>query len=142
MHDIAPCPRLHWALPLTPGLTDALASLKQRRRGHDRGQVLTHLAVAIADGATRVTDIDILGRQPAVFGPVASVATTWRTLEALDAVAPARAAARRRAGAAGLDPGFYVIDLDGTLVTAHPRRKGPPRPINAALAAYPARQLV
>jgi len=38
--------------------------------------VLTQLAVAIADGATQVTDIAVLGRKPAVFGPVASVATT------------------------------------------------------------------
>jgi len=38
--------------------------------------VLTPLVGAIADGATQVTDIAVPGRQPAVFGPVASVATT------------------------------------------------------------------
>ena len=97
MHRTTSRPRLHWAtgddpivthvgarllcdladtLGLTHGLTDALVSLKQRRRGHDRGQVLTHLAVAIADGATRLTDLAVLAQQPELFGPVASVATT------------------------------------------------------------------
>jgi hypothetical protein len=163
MHPTTPHPRVHWTigddriathvgarllcdradtLGLTPGLSDALAPLKQRRRGHDRGQVLTHLAVAIADGATRVTDIDVLGRQPAVFGAVASVATTWRTLEALDAsaqdaVGRARAAARRRAWAAGLDPGFYVVDIDGTLVTAHSEKEGAAPTYKRGFGFYP-----
>jgi hypothetical protein len=129
-------------LGLTAGLSDALAGRKQRRRGHDRGQVLTHLAVAIADGATRLTDLDVLARQPAVFGPVASVATAWRTLadldaDALDAVAQARAAARRRAWAAGLDPGFYVVDIDGTLVTAHSEKEGAAPTYKRGFGFYP-----
>jgi hypothetical protein len=97
MHRTTSRPRLHWAtgddpivthvgarllcdladtLGLTHGLTDALVSLKQRRRGHDRGRVLTHLTVAIADGATRLTDLAVLARQPDLFGPVASVTTS------------------------------------------------------------------
>ncbi len=36
----------------------------------------------------------------------------------------ARAEARRRAWEAGADPGFYVIDIDGTLVTAHSEKEG------------------
>jgi hypothetical protein len=59
-----------------------------------------------------------------LFGEVASVSTAWRTLRAVDEaaleqIASARAKARARAWAAGMDPGFYVIDIDGTLVTAH-----------------------
>lgn len=86
---------------LTRGLSEALAPLKQRRRGHDRGQVLTHLAVAIADGATTVSDIAVLRHQPDLFGRVASAPTVWRTLttlteEPLTRIAAARAAARRR----------------------------------------------
>ena len=55
--------------------------------------------------------------------------TAWRTLEAidgaaLDRIAQARAAARRRVWAAGADPGFYVIDLDGTLITSHSDKAG------------------
>ncbi len=36
----------------------------------------------------------------------------------------ARAAGRRQAWAAGADPGFYVIDIDATLVTAHSEKEG------------------
>ena len=70
----------------------------------------------------------MLRDQPQLFGEVASLATAWRTLEAIDdaalaRIASARAAARRRAWAAGADPGFYVIDIDATLVTAHSEKE-------------------
>jgi DDE family transposase len=108
-------------LGLSEGLSKAMAPTKKRRRGHDRGRVLVDLAVAVADGATTLSDLRVLLGQPQLFGEVASVSTAWRTLEAVDdaalaRIALARAAARRRAWAAGMDPGFYVIDLDGTLV--------------------------
>ena len=64
---------------LTAELTKALAPLKQRRRGHDRGAVLAQLAVAIADGATTLSDLAILRHQPDLFGSVASTATLWHT---------------------------------------------------------------
>jgi len=113
---------------LTDELSVAMAPTKQRRRGHDRGEVLVDLAVAVADGATSISDLRVLSDQPALFGEVASVATAWRTLEAIDdaalgRIAAARAAARRRAWAAGMDPGFYVIDIDGSLVTAHSEKE-------------------
>ena len=116
-------------LGLGHGLSAAMAPTKKRRRGHDRGQVLVDLAVAIADGATTISDLRVLADQPALFGDVASVPTTWRTLEAIDAaaqerIASARARARAEAWAAGLDPGFYVIDLDATLVGAHSEKEG------------------
>jgi hypothetical protein len=116
-------------LGLRHGLSAAMAPTKKRRRGHDRGQVLVDLAVAIADGATTISDLRVLADQPALFGDVASVPTTWRTLEAIDAaaqerIASARAKARAQAWAAGLDPGFYVIDLDATLVGAHSEKDG------------------
>jgi hypothetical protein len=108
-------------LGLQAGLSHALAPTKQRRRGHDRGRVLVDLAVALADGATTLSDIRVLADQPAVFGSVASVATVWRTLAALDAAAQDRIA---QAWAAGLDPGCYVSDIDGTLLTAHSEKEG------------------
>ena len=116
-------------LGLRQGLSEAMAPTKKRRRGHDRGQVLVDLAVAIADGATAISDLRVLSDQPGLFGEVASVPTTWRTLEAIDAatfecIAAARAEARAEAWAAGLDPGFYVIDLDATLVGAHSEKEG------------------
>ena len=116
-------------LGLTDGLSVAMAPTKQRRRGHDRGEVLADLAVAIADGATTITDLRVLANQSSLFGEVASTATTWRTLEAVDddalaRIATARAEARRGAWEAGMNPGFYVIDIDGTLVNAHSDKEG------------------
>ncbi|MDI3313933.1 MAG: IS1380 family transposase [Mycobacterium sp.] len=110
-------------LGLTEGLSAAMAPTKKRRRGHDRGRVLTDLAVAIGDGATAISDLRVLADQPDLFGQVASVATAWRTLEAVDTdalarIQTARAAARAAAWATGADPGWYVIDIDGVLIEA------------------------
>ena len=126
----------------TADLSAALSGLKQRQRGHDRGQVLLQLAVAIADGATTLSDIAVLRHQPALFGAVASTPTVWRTLEALTAeplarVATARATARQRVWAAGLDPGFSVIDIDGTLVTAHSDKEGAAPTYKRGYGFYP-----
>jgi hypothetical protein len=113
---------------LTDELSVAMAPTKKRRRGHDRGEVLCDLAVALADGAMSITDIRVLSDQPSLFGEVASAPTVWRSLEAIDEetlerIAAARAAARKRAWAEGMDPGFYVIDIDGTLVDAHSEKE-------------------
>lgn len=115
-------------LGLTEQLSAAMAPTKARRRGHDRGEVVVDLAVALADGATSISDLRVLSDQPGLFGEVASVPTAWRTLEAMDdgaleRIAVARAEARKAAWAAGLDPGFYVIDIDGTLVDAHSEKE-------------------
>jgi len=114
---------------LTSALSVAMAPTKQRRRGHDRGEVLVDLAVAIADGSETISDLAVLRDQPALFGEVASHPTVWRTLKAIDGdaverIKTARAEARRRAWAAGTDPGFYVIDIDATLVTCHSEKEG------------------
>ena len=127
---------------LTAELSAALAATKQRRRGPDRGQVVTDLAVAIADGATTLSDFEVLAHQPALFGSTASVATVWRTLQALEsttlaAVAAARARARRRVWDAGLDPGFYVIDIDGTLITSHSDKDGAAPTYKRGYGFYP-----
>ncbi len=116
------------ALGLTDGLSAAMAATKRRRRGHDRGRVLVDLAVMLADGGETISDLAVLRDQPDLFGEVASLATAWRTLEAIDAdtfarIAVARAAARRAAWAAGADPGFYVIDFDATLVNSHSEKE-------------------
>jgi hypothetical protein len=117
------------ATGLTEGLSAAMAPTKRRSRGHDRGQVVADLAVMIADGGDAISDLAVLRNQPEVFGKVASTPTAWRTLEAIDdsvleRIAVARAAARRKVWAAGADPGFYVIDFDGTLITAHSDKEG------------------
>jgi len=114
---------------LTEGLSVAMAPTKRRRRGHDRGQVLADLAVMIADGGDAISDLAALRDKPELFGEVASTPTAWRTLEAIDAaalerIAVARAAARAAVWASGVDPGFYVIDFDGTLITSHSEKEG------------------
>jgi len=114
---------------LTSALSVAMAPTMQRRRGHDRGEVLVDVSVAIADGSETISDLAVLRDQPDLFGEVASHPTVWRTLKAIDEAAlerikTARAEARRRAWEAGADPGFYVIDLDATLVGAHSEKEG------------------
>jgi len=117
------------AVDLSDALSVAMAPTKTRRRGWDRGRVLVDLAVALADGATTITDLAILRNQPGLFGEVASLATAWRTLEAIDEAAltrihAARAKARAAAWAAGADPGHYVIDIDATLIESHSEKDG------------------
>jgi hypothetical protein len=106
-----------------------MAPTKTRRRGHDRGEVLADVAAMIACGGDAISDLAVLRNQRELFGEVASTPTAWRTLEAVDAaalerIAQARAAARKKVWAAGGDPGFYVIDFDGTLITAHSEKEG------------------
>ncbi len=117
------------AAGLTRGLSRAMASTKKRRRGHDRGRVLVDLAVMLADGGETISDLRVLRDQPELFGEVASTPTAWRVLEAigptqLEAIARARARARKEVWAAGGDPGRYVIDIDGTLVNSHSDKQG------------------
>lgn len=116
------------AVGLSDALSAAMAPTKRRRRGHDRGDVLVDLAVAIADGSAAISDLATLRDQPELFGEVASHSTVWRTLDAIDAAAlarikTARAEARAAAWTAGADPGFYVIDIDATLVNAHSEKE-------------------
>jgi len=117
------------AVGLSDGLSAAMAPSKQRRRGHDRGEVLVDLAVMVADGGETISDLAVLRDQPELFGEVASTPTAWRTLEAVDSaalerIAVARAGARARAWALGADPGFYVIDIDATLIGSHSEKEG------------------
>ncbi len=128
------------------GLTGALSAAMARGSFtpsiHDRGQVLTDVAVLLADGGEAISDIDVLRHQSQVLGPVASAPTVWR---ALDEVTPARrkkiATARARvrrhvwsqlaAGGgvpasrvAGTDLGSTVVlDVDATIVVAHSEKE-------------------
>ncbi len=137
--------RLLADVAVVTGLDDALSRVagvgRQRRSAHDPGRVLTDLAVLLADGGEAISDLAVLREQPALFGPVASTATAWRTLQAVAGrrtaglvdLHRARAAARERAWLARADLGRtvpavraggrvwrgLVIDVDATLVTAH-----------------------
>ena len=128
---------------LTAQLAEDLAGLRKPRARHDPGRVLVDMAVAVADGATTISDVAVLADQAALFGPVASDSTCWRLLERLDAaqlgaVARARAAAREvvwaqraeltgepfpPARAAGRALPGLVIDLDASIVVCHSEKE-------------------
>jgi hypothetical protein len=107
-----------------------------------RGRVLTDVAVMLADGGEAISDLAVLRDQPAVFGTIASTATAWRVLDAvddttLDRVRHARAQARERAWllreeagcvlfasrAAGRDLPGLVLDIDATLIEVHSEKE-------------------
>jgi len=106
---------------LTAGLSTAMSAVPQRR--HDAGRTLSQMVLALADGATCLSDLAALRAQPAMFGSVGSEATVWRTFNhigpiELRGITRARAAARERAWAAGAAPASdgLVIDLDATII--------------------------
>ena len=59
---------------LTEAMSGAMAACGINWHTHDPGVVLTHLAVAIADGADCLSDMASLREQAELFGPVASIA--------------------------------------------------------------------
>ncbi len=106
---------------LTSGLSRALAS--PRLLVHDRGRVTADLACAIADGSEVISGFRVMTDQKELFGLVASVPTTWRTLDEIAAGGPRALAritrsvnaARRRAwvaieGRHGALPGVRIVD--------------------------------
>lgn len=106
---------------LTDGLSVAMAGVPQRR--HDAGRTLAQMVLALADGATCLSDLAAVRAQPTMFGTVASAATVWRTFDhvgsvELRAIAAARAGARARAWAAGAGPAGdeVIIDVDSTII--------------------------
>jgi Transposase DDE domain group 1 len=130
------------------GLTGQL-STALRKKGTspllDRGIVLASLAVAIALGATSMSDIALLTHLSPVLGAAPSGPTVRRALDlagaprTLDRIARARARARAHAWSlieatpAGFPwlviagkalTGWLVIDMDATLVTARSGKEG------------------
>ena len=116
-------------LGLSGGLSRAMADTRERRSAHDPGRVLRDLAVMLADGGDCLSDLGALRDQADLFGRVASDATAWRVIDALDdqhleAVRRARRAARTAAWATGARPAQIVLDIDSTLVGAHSEKEG------------------
>ncbi len=130
------------------GLTRALAAALPTGTGpvwRDRGVALVQLACAIVLGATNLLEAERLQRHwLPLFGPPVSDSTLRRTLEAIDTPTAARiervrAAIRRLVWArlalrpagfpwitvAGRElAGWYVLDLDATIVTCTSRKDG------------------
>ncbi|MEX0849898.1 MAG: IS1380 family transposase [Gaiellaceae bacterium] len=114
---------------LTGALSEALAGVRERRSRHDPGRVVRDLALMLADGGDCLSDLRALRDQETLFGDVASDATAWRTLAALDerrlaVLRGARAEARTRVWEQAGAPERVILDLDGTLVTAHSDKEG------------------
>jgi hypothetical protein len=125
------------------GLTGELSAVLARRSfspRHDRGRVLSDVAVMLADGGEAIADIAVLGHQSPLLGPVASAPTVWRTLAELTParlakVDTVRARVRRHVWsllAGGLpaskvadgDLGdVVVLDVDATIVVAHSEKE-------------------
>jgi hypothetical protein len=116
---------------LVEGVTAALADTYRGAWLHAPGKVFTDLAVAVADGADAISGISVLGDREDLFGPVASMPTTWRVLDRidadhLDAVRVARSAARESAWAAGAGPDLaqeLCLDFDATITLAHSEKE-------------------
>jgi hypothetical protein len=119
---------------LVDGVTAALIGTYRGIPIHAPGRVFTDLAVAVADGADAISGIAVLGDREDLFGPVASIPTTWRVLDRIDEahlsrVRAARAAARARAWAAGAGPdlgslgGELRLDFDATITVAHSEKE-------------------
>ncbi len=119
------------------GLTWALERLAVgspgRARRHQPAMILRDLIVMLADGGDCLSDLRLLADSAELVGPVASVPTAWRALEAVaqqgeDGLAALRGArahahARARAWCAGAWPARPILDLDATLLTSHSDRK-------------------
>ena len=109
-------------LGVTRGLSQTLASTTSRSSAHDRGRMLTQLAMMIAAGGRAVSDLATLRDRPELFGPVASDATAWRACHQLDderlaGLVEVRQRACRRL-LAGRDEQL-VLDVDATLLNLH-----------------------
>jgi hypothetical protein len=116
---------------LADGITDALLDTYKGPPIHSPGRVFTDLAVAVADGADAISGISVLVDRQDLFGPVASMPTTWRVLDRVDAthlprVQQARAQGRARAWAAGAGPDLdqeLCLDFDATITIAHSEKE-------------------
>jgi hypothetical protein len=145
--DTSPCPAVGqaggvlltdtvWVSGLDVALSSALARWRKPTAIHDPAKIICDLAVSLALGGDCLADVAVLRAEPGVFGPVASDATVSRAIDALAVDAPAalaaidaaRADARAEvwqlAGEAAPDRDTdaaqpLIVDLDGTLVTAH-----------------------
>jgi hypothetical protein len=119
---------------LVEAVTTALADTYRGPWLHAPGRVFTDLAVAVADGADAISGISVLGDREDLHGPVASMPTTWRVLDKVDAdhlplVRAAASVARERAWAAGAGPDLDALgaelrlDFDATITIAHSEKE-------------------
>ena len=65
-------------LGLSSAYSAAVPWSGERAPAHDRGRLLTQVAVMVAGGGECLADMGALRHQPALFGDVASAPTIWR----------------------------------------------------------------
>jgi hypothetical protein len=144
------------ATGLTSAFSEALAGLRQRRAGHDPGQVAVDLAVMIADGGEAIADLAVLRDQAELFGAVASDPTAWRLLSDVDddvlaRLRTARARARELAWVqasetrgglpavtvAGQTVPGLVLDIDASIVICHSEKESATRTWKKTFGYHP-----
>ncbi len=116
---------------LEGALSRELAGFRKARAEHDPGKVVLDLAVTLAAGGDCPADAAMLRGREEVFGPVASDPTISRLVRALaedpdGLTALRRAAVLARAGAGAhlqAPAAEVVVDIDGTLITAHSEKE-------------------
>ena len=116
--------RSGWAAQLSARIAPA----GERFPLHDRGKVLVHAMLTLAGGGESCTDVEYLRAQPALFGPVPSDSTLYRTYRQIDAATLSRlwdAMAQVRAKVwSRVDAGLpVVLDIDASLVEVHSENK-------------------
>jgi len=116
---------------LARALSIGLGGVRQRRGARDPGQVITDLAVMLADGGDCLADLQAVRDQAPLFGQVASSSTAFRLVDAiasdpdgLERLRAAHARARSRAWELIGAPIELTIDLDATLITSHSDTEG------------------
>ena len=112
---------------LTRAMSEAMVDCGISWHTHDPGVVLTHLAVAIADGGDCLSDFETLRSQSDLFGDVASISTAWRAVKATASLElreiPRAVAGAREVVWAAAPPGDITIDFDATLLDVHSEKQ-------------------
>jgi hypothetical protein len=118
---------------LARGLSQGLAGGGRRGQSTTARKTVADPATAAALGGDCLADIAVLREQPALAGAVASGPVVTRLVSSLArdlprslrAIRAARVAARERACAlaCGADGGLVIVDLDATIVIAHPEKE-------------------
>ncbi len=112
-------------------LSSRIVPRGERLPAHDRGKVLTQMALVIAGGGESCADIEHLRLQSDLFGHVASDSTVHRAFHELDAealgeLAAATAAVRakvwdRKGLTMSTEP--VILDIDASLIEVHSENK-------------------
>lgn len=119
--------RIAARLGIAAGFSQVLAGTTSRVSAHDRGRVLTQLAMMIAAGGRCLSDLKTLRDQPDLFGTVASDPTGWRAVHQVDdtllegLVHVRQAATRRLLEQADVDE--LDLKVDATLLNLHSEHK-------------------